>query len=1824
MAKYYPKLSGLFLVDDLPEELAFLTELSTQLLDGIYFRGLHVSVNGDSASVSRSLELILYKRIGVEIPGVNIEFSLNPDYESGMTGTGIPIVVNTEWPIKSYLSNMGLKNFSGDMSGFYNLGQEMLQADKGAIIGNACATFLTEGDNPLEQFAIDVNNGGYVSTNIPLPLDPDGDVAVQDIIDHIDQYAQSTIEEIVYDMYIKDQDEDVENQNLQQFYELSFGSNFASKILDLFIPKISARAELNAGILFPRKMLIPIDGNGDIVTDPDERFQIKLDLGDFFFSSNGQFGFKEELVANPLPYPKAQIGNTGFTFAFTNVWVDLSTKKNLAQVSAAGYPNDFRGVFVESVAIGLPPFLTKDGSSTAELFGTNLIIGTGGFSGTIGLDTTNGSVFKVTVGGFTVSLDAFDITFRQNEIINSDIHGTLTIPGFKDGAGDDAEINVTVNIGTDGDFKLCASEPQGIPIEIPDVLKIHIYSLQIVKEGEDWYLAISGEIEFTLLNTALEGFLPDRLQAEVRIYDDGRFEFHPSTLPLGRSVNLKIGPSTTINARGIHLGSFEQTHNGQLRKYKYIGFDGEISAGPIGLDAQGTGVKCYFTVDGGTFHTFLRIEGINIDLVVPADRSKETVLMLKGFLSIKGPSPEFPERGDEYIGGVSFSLPKAGFSGSAAMRLIPKLRAFIVDASLELPSPIVLGASGFGIYGFRGLFGQRFVASRSAEALQGAIEPDAKWWEYYKAKVAPDYREGVQVSKFRQQDGFSVGAGASLATALDSGKMFSSKVFLLLALPEVFLIQGQGAILSKRVGLDTIDDPPFFVMLTISSSSIEAAFGVNITLPKNFSLTAVKIDALLEMGFFFKNASGWYINLGTEERPVQAELITIFQGYAYLMLSSDGFRLGAGIDFSLDEKIGPLHIDLKAFIDAGLFINRKHFQAGGFLQLGANLMVSVWKVGIGLSASASLAGEAPKPLIVTGSVEACIKVIKKWCFEIDFTWQKEKALNLDPLEIIEADKTEPLKGININTREAFSLNRVNGSSSAIPAPSDASWANTFEDVVLPLDTFIDIELQKPVGPNQSSASMQAIGGYTQGAKNVEYLAPKKAYSKQVEHQYKINNIQIKYWDEVSGSWEDYDPYMAMLHLADLDFVEPGDLENKKKGHWQLQSPNRFNRVRLLSQSPLSFLNDSNHPDTEFENFGFNGGTILCEDEQINKTCINWVEKELNTVYKSGISYGIDDVLFKVYGYNGRVESVSNPFDIEPSLVVRGETSIEFYFPEPTAEIDLKLSTSFGSVVITFYQKAYEEDPPYTGRTGLPAMHYDQVDSMIVGADQLVDVVSFSSPDSPIDKIIITGLGCEGQGGEDPPGDGGDEYEPLFYPDYSDYQCWLAVHELCYLARESYLFNISIPSQSSIQNQNQSDVDGFNKVIQPIWRPNTKFAVQVEVDDVVNGTSNIDYYTYGFQTKGPLGHFHQNDPRYVALEETDQEDQYKLSKLKNYVDYKRSYPNADGSLAGAKPLYYSNNDNEVKLRLHFVKPYVYSFFYDWSEYGSLGEVYSKLETVIKDPADPVQQAQNKLPAWEKNMALKPAQDARTLNNLIEYGENCVGQIGPVTPYNLNAKVELEDLKPSKLYTAIFNAVYKESATAPEAASQVHQYPFRTSRYANFAEHILSYRLDDGAGVYTIFDVALDSSADLTLAGHIVTDQISPQPDNLLSKFAMRYDRLMQGAFLMTGVNALPAPQTTEFNKVIDGSGTVVGLWVRSPEPINDPKLPEAERAVTTEVAHSVGGQSFSNLFSRDMTGIFITNDQMDIPSGQMTIDFHYRLFNGSEYENLKTVQVALDV
>lgn len=2065
----FPPVKLLMKIDDLPNNLSFIQGGINSIFNDIYYKNFiaEKSYYGDAAFFK--LTLVLYKKLGIEIPGTNgVALLLNPGLvENGANTTDIPVSFNYRLDILKYIHGLNPSNFAANPSAYFDLLLSLAGLTTSEVIEGLITSIVPDGDP--QKFVDAFNSKPGITSPIILNSGLDPNLFI-DLVMQIENQSLDVFQ-LVYDDYINNGGLNEAFDNLKALFNKWFGNFDFEDILKLFIPKVKFSIDqLTVGLQFPETIFKPV-----IPAFPGEKTIVRFDVGDISYDTETGFDINLSTIPN-IDFPKSFILGTKFTLELDDLKLDLSRTKNIPEAIADGRPDDFIGVYIKNGVIGFPADWGHNSGptpSTGELYVDNLLAGTGGISGTIGLRALTAGdpapLIQLKFGsGFEVELDTFSMTFQQNAITESDIKGAMTIPGFKDQSGNPAKIFIDIHIAQNGEFDITASVNQAIPVlTIPNVFAFDVKSLFFGKhEDGRFYAGCSGDIDF-LLQPPIGKFLPDKIDInKLIIYDDGKFEIEGGSIHLPKAFELKMGPAK-IAITAIHLGSFEKDD----RKYKYFGFDGGVSANPGGLNVNGKGIKYYYTVDGPfnanhQFEWFIRLESLAIDLIIPGSaKPEDAAVIIKGFLSMKDPkippnaSPALVEvlkNSTEYAGGVYVSIPKfKGLEASASMRMNPKVPAFIVDLGIEISTPILLGTTGLGIYGFRALFGKKYVADKFAADLPA----DAEWWQYYKAKIDPDFKEGIQTSKFLIKDGFSFGAGVSLATSSDAGKTFSSKLFFLLSLPDVFLFQGQAQFLKDRIKLDANPDPPFFAIIAITKHSIEAGFGINYKMPDTGPKTGkvVTVDGVTELGFFFGNSAAWYFNIGRETPDsyrIQARVLDILNMYFYFMISNSGIRAGAGVSFALKKSFGPLKAELSAYLDTKGRIAFRPKQIGGAIQLGGTVSLKCCGLGFSVSGAATLAAEAPKPHIITGEFEVCVQVLKKKrCAHFEFTWNYDSNLDNSRNPVLgnvpegsnsteQEDLNKIAKSNHMVTGETLNLDTIvlydgpgNAPVTPLPPPGGSiKWITdpNVDDFRVPVDTFIDIEFKKGLNVTGTGGNLEKLGGISSPSEYIDYVPPQKGKSDRVRHEYFFESIEIKYWDENAAvpKWEDYDFYNALLPMFPNTpntvgaLIDQTTLQNMKWGYWQQQKPGYNNKLRLLATSPLSYAAKTGS--LPIENLGVTSSTIFCPGDEIKKTCITFDNDQIYHEFSAGDLNSYKGIMFRLTS-NGIVLPL--PYQGVPNgLAIQPGESLEVFFAEPMRKVFMLLNSGAPDLTVEYYEKKTivdgSLDPVLTG--GLPSYEYELIESLTYFSGDWASEIEYEHAVSSVDYIKITSNSCYKEddtnrnitclsttesttdllnklklffstlvsnnhfthtqeldhptynnvymGTRLYPNQNYAEttvtltqgyisgsrllwtisddrgyrcdyaFRPLVFEAGFDFNniisiqsiqpyttgataginytfvmkvrilingaerivdvigrsclpmaycydnCSTGLYRICYLSHESSLINSTIPNSSQQNANNQTLLDTINKTLQPIWRPNTIYAIRVKTSDRLfreNGSASLGSYSldmaYGFRTGGPIGHYHKypidnqtgaTDPQkeradYTALELKDKADDFKLSSLKYYIDYDKCYPNADGDIHNAKPLFYIG----AELRLFYLYNYVYEFYSNWVDYkhvtGSSVPLIAKsaLDVLIRDPEDSGIPEVNPQLSFVANSIphLSPLNtppininsinnDVMTLNNLMINGNPCVSYT-PLAPIDVSTKKVL-DLKPLKLYTAQFIAKYNPKiggiTAAKDYESVVHSYVFQTSRYKDFSEQVNSYILKKNtAGAIlneAVFIIHAEKAGipvpqiDLNLAKHVLTNNLPLIPDLLVQQYADQFDRLMNGVFHID-YNKLHGVVSTEFNIIRHpDTDKVLGILIRNPEPFNDPKLPKAdpnlsstELTETLEVRQWMGfrpavlgnASDFYVIHSKDRSKMFVTGRNLNFDMNALArylFTFKYKLYNGTSYATVSSVDVEINL
>lgn len=1341
--KLYPALSTLIQLDSLPE---ILSNLGEDLLGKVFYKTYYSekSVYGDVAY--HNITLVLDSKTGFNLFGGDDGFQLlfNPGSVNGTTE--LPIALYYNLPILKYIQEISLQNFDS-AEDYFNLIIKILNIPIDEILGETIKAFF--GDSGIadfiSQFNEDPDNAAYPALQVSDASDFYGSIS-----EILEQFHTDGIDifQFILVKFIDTDGSDIAKafDNIASIFQKWVGTISLDDFKLLFIPKFTVTIPtLQLALAFPRTWVKPVDANNNEI-EGDVKSLLRYNIGALEFSSTNGFDFTG---ASNFSFDRSEIGSTGLILEFTNAKLDLSRTSNIPEATAAGYPLDFIGVYVQEASITLSKFGDDNTAKpSASIIADNLLIGTGGVSGTIKL-TDNGLLHRK-FGSFEVELDAFSITFKQNAIVNSTISGKITLPaGFQDD-GNPSIIQIDGSIADNGDFKISGTflgEPP--TFTFPNVFKVYISKLEVGEKGGRFYLSVAGKLDFIADIPGLGDVLPKGVIInKLIIWDNGDIEFDGGGLTVPKAFSLKVGP-VKLEVSNISIGSHTRKHNNVDREYYYFGFDGMINTGNAGVAVGGNGIKYYFTHDDGPekpFDSYISIDGIEIDISIPGENPN---FILKGFLSMKNPDPSITgsTAGIEYTGRISVALPKLDIFGSATMRLNPDVPAFVVDMGLELSTPIPLGATSLGIYGFRGLIGKHYLPSKAATTPP--LPDDATWWDYYKAKSTLTHTEGIEIDKFASKSGFSLGAGISIATEFDGGFIFSSKLFLLLGLPDVFLIQGQAGIIRDRIGLQDDVDPPFSALIVISSQSIQGNLGVNFNLPDSGQAKGwiMSLQAQLDMAFFFNNASGWYINIGKDTPAtarVQASLLTIFKGHAYLMISSQGIKAGAGISFDFNKKFGPVQVGFGASLDMGGFISFKPVQIGGFIQVSGYAYLKVWKFKFGLSIAVALAIEAPHPFNMTGSLR--VKLNLPWPipdikFTLDISWHfnNDQGPLLAPVAVLGLPSPEtgyiPAIATNIMSNETFQVNYVTSEDiTVIPHPGDAAWKFNFtlaadaENVIIPLDSFIDIQLLKPVIPGNApigGASNQLPVGYT------EMIPPVKGVGKQVKHQYELTSLGIYSWNNAGAAWVPYNIYEAVTAIVDDNTgTDAIDLSQLKPGYWQFTDKDKYNKIRLLSQNMFSFTNGTISDQLDLDGRNFKGGDLFCYESIQKINVVNWKAVPVDTAYPDDTPVSVQTLTLI---FNGVAASVKNETSFNAtSLFINGaQGDVIITFPEPIANVKMEFGDNTNNAQVSFIKSVYTP-----GDFGQTIFSDVTVSSYPLTAAQQNAVISYDDINTVIDKVRL--------------------------------------------------------------------------------------------------------------------------------------------------------------------------------------------------------------------------------------------------------------------------------------------------------------------------------------------------------------------------------------------------------------------------------------------------------------------------------------------------------
>ena len=401
--------------------------------------------------------------------------------------------------------------------------------------------------------------------------------------------------------------------------------------------------------------------------------------------------------------------------------------------------------------------------------------------------------------------------------------------------------------------------------------------------------------------------------------------------------------------------------------------------------------------------------GMKIDLgVVSVDRLAVRVPLDdlgKTQLTAFGAGVDIPGvlKGHGYL-----QITDGGFTGSLDLTLLPvKLRiaaglsvkhipaeqghgeatGVIATIDVSFPVAIPLATSGLGIYGFIGLFAMHYARDESIIA-SGSTTPALAWLKATGGNPA-------DVTKWTPKiNSWAFGVGALLGT-MEGGTLISLKGMLLLELPGPrILLFVKARLIQPKPELKGNAEGNLLAVLDLDVERGTLTIG----LVADYTVEpVVKLHLPVEAFFNFKKSNDWHLYLGRYDEPVQATILGVFDGSAYLMLAGDripahgglpevtGFSIALGVHAVISWGNIPIGLYLKVAVTVDVAVGFTPFHLAGKLKLEGELRLFI--VSIGASAQLDLDIARKQLPLQTGQTEhdeVTVYTIKgQVCGEID-------------------------------------------------------------------------------------------------------------------------------------------------------------------------------------------------------------------------------------------------------------------------------------------------------------------------------------------------------------------------------------------------------------------------------------------------------------------------------------------------------------------------------------------------------------------------------------------------------------------------------------------------------------------------------------------------------------------------------------------------------------------------------------------------------------------------------------------------------------------------
>jgi hypothetical protein len=272
--RYYPRLSEIVTVDDLPEFLSFVENGLNTIFDKIHYKNLQYSKGYRGDSAFYSLDIVTSKRLALPLP-FDLALVLNPDLKDNDSSiSSFPITLEYQWEILAFLKTFSSSSFSFSLDDFYKVGLQVFRISEEQVIAHMLNIFVEASDSitKYEQLLIDINELKELSDDPTFQeLEFDGaEQSIDSLITLINNNTTITksIPMLLFAVYISQYEIADTKRKLQEFYNIIAPDGIEAHIRRIITPKAKATLALSAGIEFPQNILRPVQSDGSDYKDP--------------------------------------------------------------------------------------------------------------------------------------------------------------------------------------------------------------------------------------------------------------------------------------------------------------------------------------------------------------------------------------------------------------------------------------------------------------------------------------------------------------------------------------------------------------------------------------------------------------------------------------------------------------------------------------------------------------------------------------------------------------------------------------------------------------------------------------------------------------------------------------------------------------------------------------------------------------------------------------------------------------------------------------------------------------------------------------------------------------------------------------------------------------------------------------------------------------------------------------------------------------------------------------------------------------------------------------------------------------------------------------------------------------------------------------------------------------------------------------------------------------------------------------------------------------------------------------------------------------------